>query len=129
MRNRQALPIGPRHESPRMATNLATLFKRAAKKAKHVGRAILGTKGSKGISGRKNASCLPSDPLQRKKIDVNKLDLRKSYVGLVQPVNQVKPPRKQKEKRRTWNHIATTITDPKMIPEGWDHQEHDLDPE
>lgn len=129
MRKRQALQIGLRQESPRMATKLVTPLKRAAKKAKHVSRAILGTKGKKGKWGRKNASRLPSDPLQRKKIDVNKLDLRKSYVGLVQPVKQVKPPRKQKEKRRTWNHIAATITDLKMIPEGWDHHEHDLDPE
>lgn len=45
-------------------------FKRAAKKAKHVGRAILSTKGNKGKPGRKNASRLPSDPLQRKKLDV-----------------------------------------------------------
>ncbi|CAI7622301.1 unnamed protein product [Penicillium pancosmium] len=111
-----------------MATNLATLLKEPLRGQNTLVGLFWVQRGA-GISGRKNASCLPSDPLQRKKIDVNKLDLRKSYVGLVQPVNQVKPPRKQKEKRRTWNHIATTITDPKMIPEGWDHQEHDLDPD
>ncbi|KAJ5983908.1 hypothetical protein N7481_006007 [Penicillium waksmanii] len=102
---RQALPIGLGQESPRMVTQPATPLKGPLRKQ----NTLVGL-------------------FWRKKVDVNKLDLRKSYVGLVQPFKQVKSPRKRKEKRKTWNHISTTITDPKMIPEGWDHQE-DLDPD
>lgn len=57
-------------------------FKNVAKRVKLAGRNI------RDKSKPKKPSLLPSDPLRRKKLDVNKLDLQNSYVGLVHPVRQ-----------------------------------------
>lgn len=71
---------------------------------------------------------LPSDPLPRKKIDVNKLDLHKSYAGLKKTESAARPPNKNKKtKRKTWGPYKPPIEDLKLVPKGWSHQELDLD--
>ncbi|KAJ5090034.1 hypothetical protein N7532_008718 [Penicillium argentinense] len=68
---------------------------------------------------------LASDPLKRKYLNYEDLDLDKSYVD-----EAPKQPRKAKKRvrpRKNWNHTgAEPITEIDDIPKGWDHIEYDL---
>lgn len=77
---------------------------------------------------QKSSKRLPSDPLPRKKVDVNKLDLHKSYAGLKKTQSAASTSQKNKKaKRKTWGPYDPPIEDLKLVPEGWSHQERDLD--
>lgn len=66
----------------------------------------------------------PSDPTPRTKLNVEDLDLTKSYVGIVDICSIAEC----SEKPRRWKHRGPEpLTDERRLPQGWTSEEPDLD--
>ncbi|KAJ5974597.1 hypothetical protein N7481_011807, partial [Penicillium waksmanii] len=66
----------------------------------------------------------PSDSTPRTKLNVEDLDLEKSYVGIVDVCSMAERP----EKPRRWKHRGPDpLTDELRLPKGWTSEEPDLD--
>lgn len=69
----------------------------------------------------------PWDPTPRRRLNVEDLDLGKSYVGLI-PLPAPPPQRPPRQPR--WKHTGDKpLTDPKELPQGWNTREPDLSEE
>lgn len=69
----------------------------------------------------------PSDPTERKKLNVDDLDLEVSYVGKYQlPEGRTARPPRQPRWKAPRNK---PLTDASRLPAGWNDEEPDLDPE
>ncbi|KAJ5407686.1 hypothetical protein N7509_001569, partial [Penicillium cosmopolitanum] len=66
----------------------------------------------------------PSDPTPRTKLNVEDLELTKSYVDIVDICSMAECP----EKPRRWKHRGPEpLTDERRLPQGWTSEEPDLD--
>lgn len=68
----------------------------------------------------------PSDATERKTLNVEDLDLEKSYVGSI----TLPTPKPKGERPTRWKHPGKEpLTDPARLPKGWTTEEPDLDEE
>lgn len=84
-----------------------------------------GTKKKKAGQAQPDHSTGPlTDPIVRKEINIEDLDLKASYVDKHKPVALSRGP-----KQPRWRHRGSQpLVDPKKFPAGWNSNEPDLDP-
>jgi len=76
-------------------------------------------------STKKKYKGSPNDPTERKYLDVEDLDVERSYVDYIVPAAPVPKP----ERPKRWKHPGNEpLTDPDKLPKGWTTLEPDLDP-
>lgn len=118
--------------APRLTRSMTGALKRAHPEAEPVQELKLDQPARRSPKKRKATAPDPTigspwDATVRRKLNVNDLDLNKSYVGALTRTPKRQPPRPPRQPR--WKHHGPEpLIDIQKLPNGWNTREPDLDP-